>query len=72
LAFDWDRSLEITVDSKEIKGLINDLKSSRKEISLSEIWSELSPLDVWEVIVGSLVAWAYDLDWEFEFEVVFT
>lgn len=55
-----------------MKELVNVLKSSRKEVKLSDNWSEFSPLDVWEGVVGSLVAWAYDFDWEFEFEVVFT
>jgi len=48
----------ITVVSKEIKGLINVLKSSRKEVNLSDKKSELSPLDVWEGAIGSLVACA--------------
>jgi len=62
----------MTVVINEIKGLINNFKSTRKENNLSDNWSELSFLDVWEGITRSMIAWAYDLGWDFKFEEEFT
>jgi len=62
----------MTVVSNDIKDLIYNLKLSKKEDNLSNNGLKLWFLDVWEGVTGSTVVWAYDLDWDFEFEVEFT
>lgn len=39
MTFDWNRILVMIVVSKEIKRLMKDLKSSRKEHNLKDNWS---------------------------------